>query len=74
MPKPLTERRQKIFDYICSYIEQNNYSPSVREIGKHVGLVSTSTIQWHLDRLRADGYVTWQDGKPRTLRLLKQIG
>ncbi|WP_232454541.1 hypothetical protein [Domibacillus aminovorans] len=37
----MTEKRQKIFDYIYSHIEQNNYSPSVRESGDHVGLVST---------------------------------
>ncbi len=71
MPKPLTERRQKIFDYTCSYIEKRNYSPSVREIGDHVGLASSSATQSHLNRLKADGYVNREDGKPRTLRVLK---
>ncbi|OAH53057.1 hypothetical protein AWH48_11910 [Domibacillus aminovorans] len=71
MPKPITERRRKIFDYICNHIEQKNYSPTVREIGDHVGLASSSTTQSHLNRLKADGYVTWENGKPRTLRVLK---
>jgi SOS-response transcriptional repressor LexA len=71
MLKPLSERKQKILDYICNHIEQKKYSPSVREIGEYVGLRSSSTTKGYLDRLKADGYVTWEEGKSRTLRLMK---
>ena len=59
--------------YIEIYAEKKNYPPSIREIGQAVELKSTSTVKGHLDRLRARGYITWEEGKPRTLRLTHKI-
>ena len=45
------EKRNKILQYIVTYIQEHGYSPSVREIGEGIGLNSTSTVQYHLNRL-----------------------
>ena len=47
------------------------YPPSVREIGKAVGLSSTATVHGYLSKLDEKGYIKKQDKKGRTLRLLK---
>jgi repressor LexA len=44
------------------------YPPTIPEIAAAVGLRSDSSVHHHLVRLRAEGYVTWEDGKARTLR------
>lgn len=72
MRKPLSRRQQTILNYISRFIETNHYPPTVREIGEGVELKSSSTVQNHLERLRANGYVTWQDGKTRTLQIIKE--
>ena len=43
--------RNDIMDFIVSYIEKHQYPPSIREIGKAVGLSSTSTVHMHIHRL-----------------------
>ncbi|MCI2255570.1 hypothetical protein L2D08_14450 [Domibacillus sp. PGB-M46] len=48
------------------------YPPSIREIGDAVELKPSSTVKGHLDRLKASGYVTWEQGKPRTLNVVKR--
>lgn len=72
MRKPISARQQSIFDYVSSFIEINHYPPSVREIGEAVNLKSSSTVKGHLDSLRIKGYLTWQDGKPRTLQIVEE--
>ena len=64
--KPELNKREKS---ILRYIEK--YPPSVREIGKAVGLSSTATVHGYLARLEDKGYIKKQDKKERTLRLLK---
>ena len=73
MHKQLTIRQKNMLQYINNYVETKNYPPSMREIGEAVELKSSSTVKGHLDRLKARGYVTWEDGKPRTLRLTQKI-
>lgn len=43
--------------------------PTVQEITDEVGLTSTSTTWFHLEILRAEGAVTWEAGKMRTIRV-----
>ena len=40
----LTKRQQEIFDFIKRYVASNGYPPTVRDIGKAVGLASSSTV------------------------------
>ena len=70
----LTARQKQILRYITKQITQNGYSPSVREIGKAVGLSSTATVHCYLKQLEDLGYVKKESQKGRTLRILKTDG
>lgn len=44
--------------------------PTVREIGEAVGIKSSSVFH-HLESLRAEGKVTWEPGKSRTIKVVE---
>lgn len=64
------KRQQQIYDFIKSYIAENQHAPSMREVAKGVGLKSPSTVHGHLDRMREKGYIDFTDSLPRTLRVI----
>lgn len=68
----LTTRQKQILKYITKQIQTNGYAPSVREIGKAVGLSSTATVHSYLKKLEELGYIKKENQKGRTLRILKQ--
>ena len=70
-PDALNARERAILKYIEKEIEENGYAPSVREIGKKVGLRSTATVHGYLARLTELGYIKKENKKGRTLRLIK---
>lgn len=70
-PNELNKREKAILKYIEKQIIINSYPPSVREIGKAVGLKSTATVHGYLARLEEKGYVKKESQKGRTLKLLK---
>ena len=67
----LNKREKAILKFIEKQIASEGYPPSVREIGKAVGLNSTATVHGYLARLDEKGYIKKKDKKGRTLRLLK---
>ncbi len=54
---PLTPKQKAILDFITSFSEQNDYSPSYREIAEQFGLSSTATIAEHIETLKQKGYL-----------------
>ncbi len=70
--RELTTRQKQILRYITKQIEKNGYAPSVREIGKAVGLSSTATVHSYLKQLEAMKYIKKENQKGRTLRILKK--
>ena len=50
-----SNKSQLILDFINQFVQENGYAPSVREIGQAVGLHSTSTVSYHLQKLQAQG-------------------
>jgi repressor LexA len=66
----LTKRQQEIFDFIRRYGAKYGYPPTVREIGKAVGLASSSTVHAHLANLEKYGVLKRNPAKPRALELL----
>lgn len=68
----MKKRRKEIYEFIATYIEENRFSPSMREITEGVGLQSVSTVKGHLDRMKRDGYLDFESIRPRTIRLLRQ--
>ena len=72
--KELNNREKDILKYIEKQVEEQGYAPSVREIGKAVGLSSTATVHSYLSKLEEKGYIKKETQKGRTLRLLKGTG
>ncbi len=66
----LTTRQQEILDFIRRYGAEHGYPPTVRDIGKAVGLASSSTVHQHLANLEQRGLLRRDPSKPRALELL----
>jgi repressor LexA len=66
----LTKRQQEIFDFIKSYSSKHGYPPTVRDIGKAIGLTSSSTVHAHLANLEKAGMLRRDPTKPRALEIL----
>jgi repressor LexA len=66
----LTKRQQEIFDFIRRYASRYGYPPTVREIGKAVGLASSSTVHAHLANLEKYGVLRRNPAKPRAMEVL----
>src|SRR3712207_1772039 len=70
LDKDLTKRQQEIFDFIKKYSARYGYPPTVRDIGKAVGLASSSTVHAHLANLEKVGLLRRDPSKPRAIELL----
>jgi repressor LexA len=68
--KDLTKRQQEIFDFIKKYSARYGYPPTVRDIGKAVGLASSSTVHAHLANLEKVGLLRRDPSKPRAIEML----
>src|ERR671916_545309 len=66
----LTKRQQEIFDFIRKYSAKYGYPPTVRDIGKAIGLTSSSTVHAHLANLEKIGLLRRDPTKPRAIELL----
>ena len=58
-----SNKSQLILDFINSFIQENGYAPSVREIGQAVGLSSTASVTYQLRQLQAKGLLQAPGGK-----------
>jgi repressor LexA len=66
----LTKRQQEIFEFIKKYSAKYGYPPTVRDIGKAIGLTSSSTVHAHLANLEKIGLLRRDPSKPRAIELL----
>src|SRR6476659_9643970 len=66
----LTKRQKEIFDFIKRYSAQHGYPPTVRDIGKAIGLTSSSTVHAHLANLEKLGVLKRDPTKPRAIEVL----
>lgn len=69
--KRLTRAQLNIFDAIVTNIRRRNYAPSIEEICLVSGHKSKSTVHRHLKILKAAGYIQWEEGRTRTLKVIK---
>jgi len=70
--KQLSKRQLSILDFIKQEVKDKGYPPSVREIAEAVGLLSSSTVHGHLDRLEKKGFIRRDPSKPRAIEILDQ--
>ena len=66
-----TRKEKAILKFIEDQVKANGYPPSVREIGKAIGLSSTATVHGYLAKLEKQGFIKKEDKKGRTLKVIK---
>ena len=66
----LTKRQDEILTYVKEYIVSHGYPPTVREIGKDLGVSSPATIHTHLNKLVEKGFIKKDGSKNRAIELL----
>ena len=72
MPRT-SNKAQLIVDYVNQFIQENGYSPSVREIGAAVGLRSTASVSYHLQALQEKGLLQSPEVKGRKRALVTGV-
>jgi repressor LexA len=73
MTEHLSERQQRILNFLKEYVEENGYPPSIREIGAAAGISSTSVVSYNLRRLEERGYISRDREISRGLKLATAI-
>ncbi len=69
----LTQAQNELFEWIKSYMQDYRHSPSIRQMMQAMGLKSPAPIQSRLKHLQEKGYISWQEGKARTMQIVEQI-
>jgi len=69
----LTWRQRKVLQTIRESVQQHGYPPSMREIADAVGLASTGAVSYQLGALQKKGYLRSNNGRARTVELLRGI-
>ena len=69
----LTSAQNELYGWIKRYMEDFKHSPSIRQMMAAMGLKSPAPIQSRLKHLQEKGYISWQEGKARTLQIVDEI-
>ena len=71
--KNLTDAQNELYQWIKNYMQDFKHSPSIRQMMDAMGLKSPAPIQSRLKHLQEKGFISWQEGKARTLQLVEDI-
>lgn len=63
------QTRQRVYDFVCEYLDLHGYAPSVREICLGVSLKSPSSAFGHLRQLAEEGRIEFNPGQKRSISL-----
>ena len=69
----LTQAQNDLYLWIKGYLKDYQHSPSIRQMMNAMGLKSPAPIQSRLKHLQEKGYISWQEGKARTLQVVDEI-
>lgn len=69
----LSDRHRRIMEFLTAFQEQNGYSPSIRQIGDHITVKSTSLVDYYLNQLEEMGYITREGRVSRSIRVLRPL-
>jgi SOS-response transcriptional repressor LexA len=69
----LTKMQVEVLDAIAILLKRKAYAPSIQEIGDKTGLKSRGSVHRHLKNLQKAGYIDWEEGQPRTLKVLRMV-
>jgi len=71
MTKELTDRQNKVFEYICDYSSEHQRSPALAEISAHFGFSSANAARCHLEHIAKKGYITLIPKMARGIKINK---
>ena len=66
----LAQRQGEMVQAIRRLTRQHGYPPTIRELMADMEIQSSNGVKTQLRLLRRKGWVDWQDGKARTLRIM----
>ena len=69
----LTQAQNELYAWIKNYMKDFQHSPSIRQMMQAMGLKSPAPIQSRLKHLQEKGYISWQEGKARTMQIVEEI-
>ena len=69
----LTNAQNELYRWIKDYMKNFQHSPSIRQMMQAMGLKSPAPIQSRLKHLQEKGYISWQEGKARTMQIVDEI-
>ena len=69
----LTDAQNELYEWIRNYVKDFQHSPSIRQMMNAMGLKSPAPIQSRLKHLQEKGFISWQEGKARTLQLVEEV-
>ena len=69
----LTTAQQELYDWLVDFIGDHHHSPSIRQMMQAMGLKSPAPIQSRLKHLQEKGYISWQEGKARTMQIVDEM-
>ena len=69
----LTDAQNELYRWIKDYMREFQHSPSIRQMMQAMNLKSPAPIQSRLKHLQEKGYISWQEGKARTLKIVDEI-
>lgn len=67
----MTEKQEQLYKIIKEFIKKNGYAPTVRELNEITNIKSPATTFAKLIQLKKKGYITYVEGKARTIKILK---
>jgi repressor LexA len=68
----LSTRQQHILDFIRRFSRDHGFPPTIREIGEHVGISSTSVVSYNLNALEKKNRIERDRSVSRGLRLVER--
>ena len=69
----LSDAQNELYEWIKSYMRDFHHSPSIRQMMQAMGLKSPAPIQSRLKHLQQKGFISWQEGKARTLQIVDEV-
>ena len=69
----LSDAQKELYEWIKSYMTDYHHSPSIRQMMQAMGLKSPAPIQSRLKHLQQKGFISWQEGKARTLQIVDEV-
>ena len=69
--RDLTERQKEILDFICKYIGENSFPPTIREIAGKFGITAKGAYD-HVTALQKKNVIKYSNNKSRTIEIVEK--